>query len=512
MKQDSRPGRIVAVMMAITIIGKAMGLLRDRMQAIQFGADTAESIAFGHASVLPRSFLDIMFAAAFSASFIPVFSMYLETKGKRAAFDLAALFISVTTVLTVGVTVVAILFAQPIFVISLGAGTEFPYGTVQLGTTLLRLMLPLMVLSGLAFSFTGILQALGEFRIPAAMSIVSNGVILVYYFFFIDRFGVYGLAVAFLIGWGMQGAIQLPFLIRNKFRFRFRIDFKDPGLRKIGKLALPVMAGTWVLPVNLLVNARAAAGLYGGEFGVNAIYFANSLFMITSGVFILSVSNVIFPKLAREAIAKDMKGFSITVNETVLVLLFFLLPLTFGLMGISAPLIALIHGGGQFGETAVHITGIALFYFAPGVVGYGLMILLSRACFALMDGRTPVIAAVVAIVTNAVLSFALAPHMEVAGPALANAIGQTLGAVVLAVALTRKGVMQWPGRAVLSIVKMVAIAAIMFATVYVTHAYTAEMHTILQVVVPTAVGGVVYLGLAMVLRLKQMWWFFGRAR
>jgi len=504
LKSDIKPARTVAIMMAITIIGKMLGVLRDSMQSNHFGGDTAEAIAFAQASALPRTFLDIMFAAAFSASFIPVFSSYLETKGKKAAFDLAALFISVVLVLTTTVAVISVIFASPIFILSVGR--DVPYGTIPLGVTLLRTMFPLMILSGLTFSFTGILQSLGEFRIPAAMSAVSNAIILVYYFFFIDRFGVYGLAAAFLIGWGAQAAIQIPFLIKHKFRFRFRLRLKDPGLRQIGKLALPVMISTWVVPINMQVNVRASGSLYGGEFGVAAIHFATTLFMIISGVFILSVSNVIFPKLSREAAAKDNAAFSETVNETVRVVLFFLLPLTFGLMTLSQPLVQLVHGRGAFSETAVQITGTALFFFAMGVVGYGIFTVLSRVCYAMLDGRTPIIAAVVAIVSNAVLSFALAPHLEIAGPALASAIAQTLGAGILVISLTRKGILKWPASTIVDIAKMGIIAFVMFTAVYIVLGQMTNLHVVLQVGISAAIGMAVYAGLAALARIKEMTW------
>ncbi|MCL2284898.1 MAG: murein biosynthesis integral membrane protein MurJ, partial [Firmicutes bacterium] len=437
--------------------------------------------------------------------FIPVFSSYMETKGKKAAFDLAGLFISVVAVLTVAVAVISMIFAGPILSASL-RGEYAPAGTVELGVTLLRYMFPLMVLSGLAFSFTGILQSLGEFRIPAAMSAVSNAIILVYYFFFLDRFGVYGLAVAFLIGWGAQGVIQIPFLIKHKFRFRFRIDFKDPGLRQIGKLAMPVMVSSWIVPVNIWVNVRASSSLYGGEFGVTAIHFANTLFMIISGVFILSVSNVIFPKLSRQAATEDKAGFGETLNETVRVVLFFLLPLTFGMMTLSQPLVRMIYYTDNFCSTAVQITGTALFFFALGVVGFGLFAVLSRACYAMMDGRTPIIAAIVAMAANAVLSFTLAPRLYIAGPALASAVAHTLAASILVAALTRKGILKWSGATIFDIGKMVVIALIMFGAVYAALGRMADLHAILQVGISAVVGVAVYIGLAALVRIKEISW------
>ncbi|MCL2570883.1 MAG: murein biosynthesis integral membrane protein MurJ [Defluviitaleaceae bacterium] len=512
-KVDARPARTVFVMMTIMVVGKAMGLLRDSMQALHFGADTPYSVAFVNASALPRNFLDIMFAAALSASFIPVFTARIETKGKREAFDLASLFISVSLVLLGVVTVIAVVFAGPLhdFVYIIlpgrlsgdGVCRVMDASTRNMGVELLRFMLPLMFLSGLAFSFTGILQSLGEFRLPAAMSVVSNGVILVYYFFMVDRFGVRGLAVAFLIGWAMQAVIQVPWLVKHKFKFRFRINLKDSGLREIGALTLPVLAASWMLPVNFQVNLMAVGSLYGGVIGGPALQFAYNLYTIVSGVFILSVANILFPKLSRQVATKDEDGFKNSLGETVRVLFFFLLPLTLGLMALSQPLVQLVFGRGMFDAVAVEIASTALFFFSIGIVGYGFQVILCRACFARKDGKTPLIAAIGAIGVNAILSFALL-RLEIAGPALASAIGISLGSGIMLVILTKKGYLAWPKDLILDILKMAALAAWMFVAVRFTLGILNESPVLLQVAVPGLIGAIIYIGGCMLFRMKEL--------
>ena len=494
--------------MAISAIGKIMGLLRDRQQAIHFGAHTAESIAFAQASVLPRTIFDIMFSAAFTASLIPVFVTCLEQKGKEAAYSLAALFMFVLTMFTMLLAGLGILFAGPIFHFSLGDGT-LPYGTMYLGANLLRIMFPIMVFSGLAFSFGGILLALGEFKITATLSVVSNGIILVYYFFFLERFGIHGLAVSFLIGFAAQALIQVPFLMKHKFRFRFKLNLKDPGLKQMWALALPALAATWVIPVNVLVNARAAAPLYGGQYGVNAIHYANTLFAIISGVFILAVANVVFPKLARQSAADDTSGFSDTLLSTVRAIFFALIPLTVLIAALSGQIVGFIFGGGLFGERAVEITATALTYFAPGIVGYGLIVILSRACYALHDGKAPLIAAIIAIGVNGVLSFVLAPVMLAAGPALANAIGSTVGAVVLVVVLSKKSVLLWGKGLMLDKVKMLAAGGAAFVSIRFALGFLQESGMIFQLFIPAAFGGMVYLAVTYLLKLDEAVWIKG---
>jgi len=501
-KTDARPARTVFIMMCIIFIGKVLGLLRDRMQAVHFG-NTPEAIAFVQASALPRNFLDIMFAAALSASFIPVFTARLETKGKREAFELASLFISVSMVLLGAVTLIAVILSGSIYdFIYVILPRAFAGGEVCavmdsqtriLGIQLLRYMFPLMILSGLAFSFTGILQSLGEFRLPAAMSVVSNGVILLYYLFFVDRFGVHGLAAAFLIGWAMQAVIQVPWLIRHRFKFRFKINLRDSGLREMGALTLPVLAASWMLPVNFQVNLIAAGNLYGGALGVPSLQYAYTLFTIVSGVFILSVANIIFPKLSRQAAVSDSEGFKASLGETVQSLFFFLLPLTFGLMALSQPLVQLVFGGGLFNYEAVGITATALFFFSIGIMGYGLQVILCRACFAQKDGKTPLVAAVGAIGVNGVLSFALL-RLEIAGPALASAIGISLGSGIMVAIMTHKGYLAWPKAFLLDIAKMLALAVGMFFVVWFVFLRLGESHVLLQAAVPGIAGAAVYMG------------------
>jgi len=314
--------------------------------------------------------------------------------------------------------------------------------------------------------------------------------------------------VVFLLGWAAQGLIQIPFLYKHGFRFKFNLleALKSEGLRQMGALALPVIAASWTGPINLMINTRVAAGLYGGEFGVPAITFAHNLFLVISSIFVLNIAQVIFPKMCRLAAAADKDGMRLTLQETVRVLFFFLLPLTLGLMALSQPLVQFLFGRGEFGERAVEITARALFYYAPGMLGFGLQIVLSRTCFALRDGRLPLIAAAVAIATNVILSYALAPHLEIAGPTLGTAIGISLGSAVMLVMLSRRGLLIWPKKMVVDLCKMAIMAVLMLGVVYISMGWLVNLHVLLQLLIPSVLGGGVYLGISALLGIKEMTW------
>jgi putative peptidoglycan lipid II flippase len=494
----------VVVMMAITLLGKLMGIARESLRGARFGPDTAEGVAFLQASVLPRTFLDIMFASIFSASFIPIFNKYLETKGKKAAFDLAALFISVTLVLTTIITVLFIIFAGPLYGL-LQDGSGLPAGTRELAVPLLRAMFPLIVLSGLAFSLTGVVQSLGEFKAPAAMSVASNGIIILYYIFFADKFGVWGLATAFLIGWASQIVIQVPFLWKQGFRFRFIFNLKDEGLKEVLTLALPVMAASWIGPVNMLAGGRLVSE-YGGTADYNGLYAANDIYAIVSGVFVLSVANVIFPRLSKQAANNDGDGLKKTLADTLRTSMFFLLPMSAGLAAVSKPLVRMIFEFDLFGGEAVDVTASALSLFALGIAGYGLQIILSRACYALRDGRSPTLSALAAMAVNIILCVVLSRFIPaINAAAAAGAVSISVAAVWLLIVLTRGGYITG---SLLEYIKMAALAIL----TYIAAAFCVSLlpdtdglpvvMRLVTVVVPVVIGAVIYLGGAWLLKIN----------
>ena len=419
--------KTVSFMMLITLFGKILGLVRDQFLAAKYGYSTAGA-AFYIASQIPRTFFDVVFASAISASFIPIFVEYLQKYGKEEAYRLANRFITLISTATILIMVGCILFAEPLaWLFAPGYEVE----TIDLAVPLLKMLFPTMLFTAVAFSFVGILQSLDEFNIPAALSVVSNGILIFYYIFLNERFGVYGLTVAFLIGWAMQAIIQIPSLHKKGYHYRPDFHFKDDGLKKIGKLMLPVMVGTWIQPINYMINARFASQLSNGELGVTSLGYANNLYTIIVGVFVLAIANMVFPKFSR--MTEDKKEFGLAVRNTLKAMIFLLIPMTVGLMALAEPVVTLIYKRGEFDLLATELTSAALFFFALGMVGYGVQNILSRAFYANQDGKTPFYSGLVSIIINAVLCALLLKPMGIGGLALAAAVSSTAAALVLMV-------------------------------------------------------------------------------
>ncbi|MDO4530365.1 MAG: murein biosynthesis integral membrane protein MurJ [Bacillota bacterium] len=494
--------RTVSYMMMITLFGKVLGLVRDQFLAAKYGYST-EGAAFYIASQIPRTFFDVVFASAISASFIPIFVEYLEKHGKEKAYELANRFITLISTATIVIMLGCILFAEPLaWLFAPGYEVE----TIELAVPLLQMLFPTMLFTAVAFSFVGILQSLDEFNIPAALSVVSNGILIFYYIFLNERFGVYGLTIAFLIGWAMQAIIQIPSLHKKGYHYRPDFRFKDEGLKKIGKLMLPVMVATWIQPINYMINARFASQLSNGELGVTSLGYANNLYTIIVGVFVLAIANMVFPKFSR--MTDDKKEFGLAVRGTLKAMLFLLIPMTVGLMVLAEPVVTLIYKRGAFDLLATELTSTALFFFALGMAGYGVQNILSRAFYANQDGKTPFYSGMVSIGINGLLCWLLLKPMGIGGLALAAAVSSVAAAVVLLI----PAVKQYPDildkTFVAQLCKMLLAAVGMLVLVQTGKVLVAQLlggtlGLLIQICLCGAVGVVSYMAFAKFLKIEE---------
>ena len=87
-EKNNNQVKTISAVMIITLAGKLLGLLRDRLLAVNYGSGMYAN-AFLTASRIPLVFFDIVFASAISASFIPVFSEVFSRKGKKDAMIFA---------------------------------------------------------------------------------------------------------------------------------------------------------------------------------------------------------------------------------------------------------------------------------------------------------------------------------------------------------------------------------------------------------------------------------------
>lgn len=422
--------KTVGFMFIMILLSKILGQAREMIIAAVYGTGDAAN-AFYAASTLPLNLFDIVFASSVSSAFIPVYNTYIEKKGDKEGDRFASAFINAVFIISLVLCVILMICASPL----VGIVAKGLTGNAKLlAEKLTVIMMPVILFACLTFSCVGILQSKGEFNIPAVISLVSNGAVIIYLIFFNDKFGIEGLAASLVIGWILQFAVQLPAIKKVGFCYNIKVLYHE-GLKDVVKLALPVLIGTWIQPISNIINTAFASGIEGG---ISALNYASKLYLIVSAVFTVSVTNYIFPKLSRQSAASEGDDYKETLRSSLTVILLVLVPVCALMLALHKPVIEIIYMRGEFNGEALRLTSGAFMYYSMGIVFYGVLDLLNKAFYARKNSIIPAVVAAAAIGLNFVFSYILKKYMGLYGLSLSTTLVYLFMALTLFILLNAK--------------------------------------------------------------------------
>lgn len=485
-------------MFSAIFLAKVLGLVRNIVFANFYGTGF-EATAFFTASRIPLQLLDMTLGAAISSTFIPIFNEYLQKDGKKRAIQFANNFLNVIIVVSLLLTILGIIFAPQIVSI---IAPDLEAQTLELTVQLIKILFPIMIFTAVAYVSVGFLQSMDEFRIPSIISVVANGILILYLAIFNNKFGIKGVAIAMLVGWATQILVQIPSVIKKGFKYKFSIDFKDEGLKKILKLAPPILISTWVQPINNIVNIRLASGLQDGQ-AVSALEYSYNLYLIIVGVFSYTLSNIIFPELSKLTADNNKSMIVEILNKSIKISLFLIIPMSVGIGVLSNDIIKLIYERGEFTATSTYLTGGALTYYAIGMIGYGLMEILNKAFYAMQDSKTPMKISALAIIMNILLSIGLVKVNDYLGLPLAASITSIITAILMIYAINKKmnGIVD--KKTTVECAKTIVSALIMGVVVYLIAKINIK-HQIITLAVSVLSGVIVYFITMLVLKSETI--------
>ena len=507
MKSKNNSMLLTAGFMAFaTFISKVLGLVRDSLMGAYFGAGY-EADAFMAASKLPTTLFDMVIGGVISASFIPVFNGILKKDGKEKAEGYANKFITMIILLTLTISVLGMLFED---VLVDFMAPNFSGEAHELTVRLTSIMFPMIIFTGIAFSFVGILQSYGEYNIPSIISLVSNSAIILYFILFGNKFGVTGLAVTMVIAWSLQVAVQIPSLIKLNFRYKPDARLRDNNIKETILFALPMLISTWVQPFYTLVNARFASHMEGAY---SSLEYANRLYIIVTGVFSFVVTNLVFPKLANANASNDKKEANALITMSLKTIIMVIVPIMIGIIILAEPVTNIIYGHGELKKDA-HIVASALSCYAVGMVFLAVNEVLSKSFFSMKKSVTPMITSLVSMGFNIVLVLSMYPFIKndpvllTGGLALAAAGGSVINAVLNGAVLFKKTPELIGRDDVITIVKVIISALVMAAVVLLVYRAIGTRDTFIGNIAVCAVcaltGGVVYAVMLVVLKVKEI--------
>jgi putative peptidoglycan lipid II flippase len=425
--------RSAGVIGAATMTSRVLGLVRDQVLAYFFGAgDTMD--AFRIAFRLPNVLRDLFAEGAMSAALVPTFTRAVAQGGKQQAWRLASNLINVLLIISGIIVVAGVLFAQPLVELYAGGFRQVP-GKLELTVRLTRMVFPFLSLVTVAAVMMAMLNAVHRFFIPAlspAMFNVATILCTVAIVPLSPRIGVepiFGVALGTLIGGLGQVFLQWPAANREGFRYQFVVDAQDPWLGEMGRLMVPGIAGLAAVQINVFVNSWLATSL--GTGAVSWLDYAFRLMYMPIGLFGISIATAALPGISGHAAVHDDAGVRRSVSSGLRMMLLLNVPAMAGLLVLATPIAALIFERGRFTSADTTATAAALAFYAPGLIGYSVVKLVSPAFYALGNSRIPVMASAASVGANIFLNLMLVQVLGHRGLALGTALAALLNAGLL---------------------------------------------------------------------------------
>jgi putative peptidoglycan lipid II flippase len=471
--------RAAGLVSLATMMSRVLGLAREITIAYLFGGE-ARTDAFFAAFRIPNLLRDLFAEGALSAAFVPTFTACYRRRGPEAAWRLANTVINVLLVILGAFALLLVLAARP-FVYLVASG--FDEGKAELAAQMVRIMSPFLAAVALAAVLMGILNALGRFFVPALAPAMFNvGVIGCAWLLGgpLEERGidpVVSLAVGALVGGAGQFLLQIPAVRRAGLRWRPRIDWRDPALRRVLTLMGPAAFGLAATFVNVVVDTQMAS--YFGDGPISYLQYAFRIWMLPVGVFAVALATANLARVSHEAAEGDRQGLARSVSKSMRLSLALTLPATAAFLTLGEPIVRLLyeHRNGRFGPEDTRQVALALAAYAVGLAGYALVKLLVPTFYAIGETWYPVRVAAFAVGTKIVLNFLLAyglpflglPGLGFQGLALATGLAAWVNALLLLRALRGRlvsGVGEGLGRTATGVA---LVAAVMGVVVKLAH-------------------------------------------
>lgn len=446
-----------------TLVSRVIGFIRDLVLAQVFGAN-GNTDAFFVAFKIPN-FLRRLFAeGAFATAFVPVLTEY---KVKRDFAELKQLVDTVGGTLGAVLLVVSVLgvILAPFLVWIFAPGFVGTEGKQAMTVEMLRLTFPYILFISLTAFAGGILNAYNRFAVPAFTPVLLNLCLIAAALWLAPRMEqpIVALAWGVLVAGVAQLTFQLPFLNKLRLLPRPRVNFQDPGVRRILKLMLPALFGVSVTQINLLVDTLIASFLVSGS--ISWLYYSDRLMEFPVGILGAALATVILPSLSHRHAEASSTGFSQAMDWGLRWVLLLGLPACLGLLVLAKPIIATLFQSAVFSAYDVEMASYSLMTYSLGLMAFIGIKVLAPGFYSRQDTKTPVRIAVKAMLTNMVLNLIFMVPLKHAGLALATSLAAWLNAVLLYRALRAEGVFTpfpgWTARLVRTVVATLVLVLVL---------------------------------------------------
>ncbi len=394
----------------LTFTAKIAGFLRDLVLSYFYGASYIVD-AYIIATTIPMVIFSFL-GTGIETSLIPVFSKMKQEQRDIDKFtsNIINIFLSVCLI------AILLILIFPEFIVRVFA-FGFNAETMLIAVSFTRFSILGIGFTTITYIFTSILHYENKF-IAAALSVILMDIVVLLFVLLSSKFGIYLLPIGNVAAFAIQ-SVFLSFFVRKHKYYRI-FSFKDKYFKELIRIIIPVIIGTSVNQLNLLIDQTLASSITVG--GIAYLNYANKILSVVQGVFILSFISLLFPKMTEMYNNNLLKKLTDKLVQWIISLQFFLMPCTLIFCFYAKDIIRFLLQRGEFSLNDTSNTAQILFIYAVELPFYGLREILCRVYYTKKNTKLPMLNSIIGLLINILISVLLAIKYGLIGLAIGTAV------------------------------------------------------------------------------------------
>lgn len=423
--------KATVALMIVTMFSKVIGFVRELVLGALYGATTYSDI-FIASSNIPKVLFTLV-ATALATTFIPLYYENLREGGEEKALKFSNNILNITIILGIILSTISFIFAEPIVkIFAMGFKGE----TFRQTVLFTRIIIFGAIFTGLSNIMKSYLQSKDSFAIPGLIGLPYNIILITSMLLSVKLKNVYVLPIGMFFAMASQFFFQVPFAYKKGYKYKLFVDFKDEYVKKMLILVAPIVIGVAVDQINIMVDKTLASTLVEGS--ISALNYADRLKGFVTGMFIASISSVVYPQFSKLSSMVDKTEFYSFIRKSINSVIIIIMPMTIGAMVLSEPIVRILFQRGAFDARATEMTSVALIFYSIGLIGVGLRDILTKIFYSIQDTKTPMINATIAVLMNILMNIMFIKYLKHAGLALATSLSSIICILLLFRSLKNK--------------------------------------------------------------------------
>lgn len=488
-------GKVIVIAIIFNIISKLLAFFRELSLAYFFGASSLTD-AYLIAISIPTTIFGIIGSGILSG-YIPMYNHIRGTSNTYSAKRFTNNFISTVLIFSSLVFLLGFFFS-PVLVKLFSFGFDKP--TLELASFYTKISIfsifPIILVS----IFSGFLQVNNKFLVVAFISIPTNFIYIIGSYI-AYKTNIFTMLVLFTcLAMFFQLIFLYPFVLKNKFRFSFKVNLYDKNLHKLLMLGIPIIMGTSLEQINSLIDRTVASGL--GSGSITILNYATKLNGAMLSLSVIAILSILYPKFSRLVSENNIEQLKEQVKYVINMIFIFAFPIMFGIITLNKEVSMFIFGRGNLDKDSVLATAKCLSAYSLCFVALCLRGLATKIFYSFKDSKTPVINSSIGIGLNIILNIILSKYFGITGIAIATSISTIFISILLFYNLRRYDIYLEKTNLVI-LFKVLLASAFMIVTIYVSKKYLSSLGN-LSIFIYIINAGVSYFLAVLLLGVKEI--------